>query len=267
VVAIPFFGIDEVKNFGNEARASVELLKFFQAFQSFFLFVLPPLVLARLFGQQPLNYLKLSTKPVPEIGLMSILLVIVVLPVINYAQYINSHLSLPAALAGLEQWMRATEESVNQLTEKFLSTTTPGGLLINILIMAVIPAIGEELTFRGLFQNIFSRWLKSYHAGIWLSAILFSTFHFQFFGFLPRLLLGVMFGYVVVWTHHLGYAILMHFTNNLMGVVFYFLLSKGMITGNPDNIGVSGNSSTFLLWGSVILSALILYSIYRYKHK
>jgi hypothetical protein len=52
-----------------------------------------------------------------------------------------------------------------------------------------------------------------------------------------------------------------------MGVVFYFLLSKGMISGNPDNIGVSGNSSTFLLWGSVMLSALILYSIYRYKHK
>lgn len=263
VLAMPFFGLSAITELGNEASDNVALLKFFQAFQSVFLFILPPIVLAKLFGERPAVYLKLNEKTRIITGWLGVLLIIALLPVINYTQQINSQLSLPEVFSGLEQWMRATEESVSRLTEKFLSTTSLGGLLVNILIIAIIPAIGEELTFRGLFQNIFTRWLKNYHAGIWLSAILFSFFHFQFFGFLPRLLLGVAFGYVVAWTGNLTYAILMHFANNFLGVLVYFLVHRNIISVNLDDIGVAGNEAGLYLWSSLVISAIILYAIYR----
>jgi membrane protease YdiL (CAAX protease family) len=265
LLAIPLFGVSAIMDVGNEGSGNVALLKFFQAFQSIFLFVVPPIVLAKLFGETPATYLKLSSKPRAATGWLGIALIIAILPVINYTQQINSQLSLPEMFSGLEQWMRATEESVNRLTEKFLSTTSLGGLLVNILIIAIIPAIGEELTFRGLFQNIFTRWLKNYHAGIWLSAMLFSFFHFQFFGFLPRLLLGVAFGYVVAWTGNLSYAILMHFTNNFLGVMVYYLVHRNIISVNLDEIGVAGNESGLYLWSSLVISTILLYIIYR-KH-
>ncbi|MGC8803520.1 MAG: CPBP family intramembrane glutamic endopeptidase [Bacteroidales bacterium] len=262
ILAIPFLGVSAIKELGNEASASVSLLKFFQAFQSVFLFVLPPFVLALLFGERPRAYLKLSSKVNATTAGLGMMLIVSLLPVINYTQQLNSQLSLPEVFSGLEQWMRATEESVTRLTEKFLSTTSFSGLLINIVIIAIIPAIGEELTFRGLFQNIFTRWLKNYHAGVWLSAALFSFFHFQFFGFLPRLLLGVTFGYVVAWTGYLGYAIMMHFTNNFLGVLAYYLVHRGIVSVDLDNIGLAGNGAAFYLWGSLVVSTLILYAIF-----
>jgi len=265
IVALPFYGISAIKELGNEASASISLLKFFQAFQSVFLFVIPPIILAKLFGERPAVYLRVNRKTGGSTAILAILLIFALLPIINFTQQLNSQLSLPEVFSGLEQWMRATEESVNRLTEKFLSTTSLGGLLVNILIIAIIPAIGEELTFRGLFQNIFTRWLKNYHAGIWLSAMLFSFFHFQFFGFLPRLLLGVAFGYVVAWTGNLSYAILMHFTNNFLGVMVYYLVHRNIISVNLDEIGVAGNESGLYLWSSLVISTILLYIIYR-KH-
>lgn len=263
IVALPFFGLSAIKGLGNESTASIALLKYFQAFQSVFLFVIPPIVLARLFGERPAAYLKLNRKTVGTTATLAILLIFALLPIINFTQQLNSQLRLPEVFSGLEQWMRATEDSVTRLTEKFLSTTSPGGLLVNVVIIAIIPAIGEELTFRGLFQNIFSRWLKNYHAGVWLSAFLFSFFHFQFFGFIPRLLLGVTFGYVVAWTGNLRYAIMMHFTNNFLGVMAYYLVHRGILSVDLDKIGLAGNGAAFYLWGSLVVSAVILYAIFR----
>jgi len=263
ILAIPFFGLSAISELGNESSTNIAMLKFFQAFQSIFLFVLPPIVLARLFGERPSVYLKLNQKTSSNIAILGIMLVLVLLPVINFTQQLNSQLRLPEIFSGLEQWMRATEESVTRLTEKFLSTTSFGGLLVNVLVIAIIPAIGEELTFRGLFQNIFTRWLKSYHAGVWLSAALFSFFHFQFFGFLPRLILGVTFGYVVAWTGNIGYAIIMHFINNFLGVMVYFFVQRGILSVNLDDIGASGSGAGFYISTSIVLSVLMLYSIFR----
>ena len=93
--------------------------------------------------------------------------------------------------------------------------------------MAILPAIGEELLFRGVFQRLLTEWTRNIHWGIILAALLFSFFHFEFYGFLPRFLLGVFFGYLFVWTSSIWVPILAHFTNNFIIVVYSFYQATG----------------------------------------
>lgn len=87
-----------------------------------------------------------------------------------------------------------------------------------ILFVAVVPAVFEELIFRGALQPLFSKWFGNVHVGIWVSAALFSLIHAQFFGFLPRMILGALFGYLVIWSGSMYTAMLGHFTNNALSI-------------------------------------------------
>ena len=101
---------------------------------------------------------------------------------------------------GIEKWMKDAEESAAEITKAFLDVKTIPGLVFNVFMIAFLPAVGEELLFRGIIQRIFTDMTKSHHWGIWISAILFSAMHFQFYGFVPRVLLGALFGYLLVWS-------------------------------------------------------------------
>ena len=133
--------------------------------------------------------------------------------------------------------MKASEEQAAALTEAFLKMSTPGELIFNLFMIALIPAIGEELLFRGIVQNIFSRWLKNNHAAVWFTAILFSAMHMQFYGFIPRLMLGAMLGYLLVWSGNLWWPIIAHFVNNAAAVIFSYLFQNKFIDLDPDTIG------------------------------
>lgn len=104
-----------------------------------------------------------------------------------------------------------------------------------MLLIALVPAIGEELLFRGVFQRLFTEWFRNIHWGIWISAILFSAIHFQFFGFLPRLFLGVIFGYLLELTSSMWVPIVAHFVNNLTGVIIAFFISPDSVINQPIN--------------------------------
>jgi len=254
IIAIPFFGLNEMFNNDN-----IVLLKYYQTIQSITLFILPPICLAILFGQKPGEYLFYSKKPRIQLVIYSIILILVVIPIINFTQEINSKLSLPSYMAGIEEWLKSTEGVANQLTEKFMSVTSAGGLLVNILIMAIIPAIGEELTFRGLFQRLFTEWFKNYHWGIITSAALFSAFHFQFYGFIPRMILGVLFGYMLVWSKSIWFPIIAHFINNTMGVTYYFLYKRNIIDNKLETIGAQGSNVLIYVFISFVLTSYLLY--------
>ena len=113
------------------------------------------------------------------------------------------------------------------------------GLFINLLMIAIIPAIGEEFFFRGLLQRIFSNWVRNTHWGIIISAFLFSAIHMQFYGFFPRFLLGAMFGYLFVWSGSLWLPVLAHFINNSLAVIAYYLVSIRVLDEKVVNIGSS----------------------------
>jgi uncharacterized protein len=138
---------------------------------------------------------------------------------IDFSGTLNEWL-LPSDSA-LYQWLKPQEDQAMRLTELMLNTPTSISFFNTILAVAIIPAIAEELTFRGVFQPLLARWTGNVHVAIWGSAFLFSFIHFQFFGFLPRLLLGAMLGYLVWWSGSLWPAIWTHFANNLMAILIY----------------------------------------------
>ena len=246
---------------------SVNELKWVQLIQTAALFLLPPLLMAFLWAKQPLEWLKLKSET-RGYGLWAIFLMLMALPAINLVGYFNQQMSLPAFLEPLEQWMKTAEANAAHLTEQFLSVTTFDGLIINILLMALLPAVAEELTFRGVLQNLFEvkdETLKKkgnrVHIAIWCSAILFSAIHMQFYGFLPRMLMGALFGYALVWTGSLWIPILMHFTNNAMAVILYFLaIRSGWDMDKVDTIGTNDT-----LWLGVVSLVLTIIGIYAFR--
>src|SRR5690606_2422366 len=119
-------------------------------------------------------------------------------------------------------WMKVQELQMEKITEKILQVTSFSGLLLNLLVIAIIPAIGEELLFRGCLQPVFHRWTKNIHIAIWITAIIFSAIHVQFYGFIPRMLMGAVFGYMLYWGRSIWLPIIAHFINNATAVIYTF---------------------------------------------
>ena len=247
-----------------EQPLSVSSLKWIQFFQSAAMFLLPPLCMAYLWSKQPLEWLKLKGErvKVKSEGVWAVVLMLVALPAINLLAHINEQIALPAFLEPLEAWMKTQEETAKNLTDQFMHVTSFGGLIINLLLMAVLPAISEELTFRGVLMNLFKVKGESVpHLAIWCSAILFSAIHLQFYGFVPRMLMGALFGYMLVWTGSLWTPILMHFTNNAMAVILYFVsLRAGWDIEMMDAIGTNDT-----LWLGVVSMVITIVGIYAFR--
>ncbi|HHT61619.1 MAG: CPBP family intramembrane metalloprotease [Paludibacteraceae bacterium] len=234
-------------------------LKWLQTIQTVLVFLLPPLVVAVCVSDAPLAYLNIRIEKRWRVVVGVVCFSVLVLPFINGLVALNEALVLPQWLAPLEQWMKTMEESAKQLTEQFLSVSTWQGLFVNLLIMAALPAIGEELLFRGVLQRLFSeKWGAS--IGIWLTAILFSAIHLQFYGFIPRMILGAAFGYLLLWSRSIWMPILAHFMNNALAIVFFFLEFNGILTYKTDEIGVGQN-----WWMAVACGALSLWLLFRIK--
>ena len=141
----------------------------------------------------------------------------------------NQHMHLPDTLAPLERWMRQKEDDVAKLTQFLTTISGVPQLLMALLVVAILPGIGEEVLFRGVLQRKFIAWSGNIHVGIWLAAALFSAIHLQFYGFVPRMLLGALFGYLYVWTGNLWVPMMAHFVNNGLAVVV-MALNKQKLT-------------------------------------
>jgi membrane protease YdiL (CAAX protease family) len=128
------------------------------------------------------------------------------------------------------------EESAKVLTERFLNTSSVGMMLVNLLVMALLPAVCEEMMFRGWLQRVLGKSVN-YHTAIWVSAFVFSAIHFQFYGFIPRMLIGAALGYLYYYTGSLWAPIVAHFTNNAAAVVTAFLTYNGYTSIDFDLIG------------------------------
>lgn len=237
----------------------VSLLKFFQIFQAIGVFIIPPFIIAWFLDPNPGSFLRMNKNP----DFRSILLVAAIVfasnPLINWLTEINSKLSLPEWLNGLEMWMLNAEEQARQITTAFLSSTEINILVLNLIMVAVLPSIGEELLFRGIVQQLFKKITSNAHVAIWISAVIFSAIHMQFFGFLPRLLLGAMFGYMLEWSGTLWLPVVAHFVNNATAVIAYYLMNKELIGDGIEKTGTSSDGSSFM----VIISLIFLFLLFR----
>ena len=236
-------------------------MKWLQLLQSVATFLLPALAGAYLWSNTPMQWLHLDSKPSWQEALAAVVVMLLAIPGINLLSAWNQQMVLPEWMSGIEQWMRMQEDAAAQLTEQFLRVDTVGGLLVNIGLMALLPAVGEELTFRGVVQGMFTR---NRHVAIWATAAIFSFVHMQFYGFLPRMLLGAMFGYMLWWTGSLWVPMLMHFVNNCAAVVVAFWAYNYLEEGSAEMLETIGTEDTILLGVFSICIVLIMMVMYGY---
>lgn len=147
----------------------------------------------------------------------------------------NENLDFPEWMSSFEQWARNFEDSLKKLTVFVTTFDSVGSFIVGFIVIAVLPAIGEEFVFRGVVQRDLLRGTGNVHVAIWVTAILFSAFHFQFFGFFPRMLLGALFGYLYHWSGSLVMPILAHFLNNGLIVVSLYLYQRGYLDVDMEN--------------------------------
>ncbi len=268
LLAIPIFGVNsgnlfDITNLSNPKN--IPILKYIQIVQSTSLFIIAPIFLAKIFSGNSSNYLHINKRPQISQMVIVAMLIVVLLPVTNLIAELNSMIKFPDFMSSIEAYLQRTEKEAETLTEAFLKTTSINGLCINLLMIGVIPAIGEEFLFRGVLQRIFSNWTKNSHWGIIISALIFSAIHMQFYGFFPRFLLGAMFGYLFLWSGSLWLPILAHFVNNSLAVIAYYLVSINVIDEKIINIGISSSQIPLTLT-CIIPSALGIYKLYTTRN-
>lgn len=186
-------------------------------------------------------------------ALISIVFFMVAFPFINYIAEWNASWDIPTFIG---DWMEMKEENVGTLTELFLDMPNVGLLIFNLVMIAVLPAVGEELIFRGIIQKGLEKRIGNPHIAIWLAAILFSAFHFQFLGFVPRMLMGVAMGYLFFWSGNLWYPIIAHLTNNATAVILAYGIQHGSVGEGMDNTGTGNHTMAAF---SLIFCLMLLY--------
>ena len=235
------------------------------AIQGFVLFVASPLITARLITTQPFKYLSLTTLPTLKQIVWVTIAMVVMTPALNLIVSWNEGMHLPEFMSGIEEWMRANEDSAMEATKKILSINTFGSLIATVFLVGALTGVGEELTFRGIIQKLISDKWSNPHIAIWVTAILFSAIHLQFFGFFPRMLLGAFFGYLLIWSRSIWLPIYAHFLNNSMAVVAAYMLNINLTTDEYEKVGTVDNGTIWMALVSLILFAGCVYKIKRRK--
>lgn len=258
----PLYGLDTLDFtaiLSSLDARNIAILKVLQIIMSLLGFLFSALLLAYLFSPNSSQYLSMERKPDNKFLIGAFILVFVVFPFINMLGALNQQLAFPDFMKGFEQALTQKDEQNEKIMESFLSDTNVPGLLINIFMIGVIPAIGEELFFRGVLQRIFSGMTRNYHWGIWITAILFSLVHSKVFTFLPILILGALFGYLLVWTKSIWVPILAHFVNNTAAVLLYYLSNTDKIKEETLDYGATSDVWPFVLVSAVLTGVLIWY--------
>jgi len=260
----PIFGINrsEINNIlSSPDVTNLGVLKYFQIIQSIFLFLVPALIAAWLFSENLPKYLKADKKPGTLTLLLVMLTLIVAIPFLNWLALLNSEMVLPHWMHSWEVRIKALEDTAARLTGLFLARGDGFTLALNLFMIAVLPALGEEFLFRGVLQKLLTEWTKNKQVGIWIAAFAFSFVHFQFYGFLPRFLLGAYFGYLLVWSSSIWVPVAGHFINNGVAVLYYHFATKPMGETNMDRLGTS-KEYNYVLYISIISTAMMLTFIY-----
>ncbi|RZJ77116.1 MAG: CPBP family intramembrane metalloprotease [Flavobacterium sp.] len=262
VVCIAIYGLDLIHNMdwmtGKDLKY-IGALKILVTAQQIGLFLVPAIVLAIFEGKKPQRFYGFKAPGIELLGIVFLLMLFSV-PLMSWINEQNMNMHLPKFLNDLEKWMRKMEDDGLVTTKAILAGTSVSALVINLLVIAVTPAICEELIFRGGLQRTLGRWFKNPHVAIWTSAIIFSTIHFQFFGFFPRMFLGAAFGYIYFWTGSLWYPMFAHFINNGYAVVIAWYMQR-------NNIPIEKADNMNIAWYGYIISAILTIALFWFLKK
>lgn len=190
--------------------------------------------------------------------IMLVGLAIAELPAVLFVEEWNENITLPQTFAGVEVWLKMMEEQANAMMEMFINSDSILRLILNIIVLAAIPAMIEELMFRGWIQRNLCK-ITNHHTAIWVTAFIFSAIHMQFYGFVPRMLLGAVLGYAYFYTKSLWGSIIIHFVNNTLAVIGGWLAYKGVMDEEM-------NVQAPIALASLAISITMIYYVYKYNH-
>jgi hypothetical protein len=247
----------------------VNFIKIMQVVLTTLIFILPATLFCRFMRDERTAFLNMNKTPNLYFILTAAACILFALPAVSGLESWNFTIHLPSSMSNIETWMRGKENEAEKITNMFFQDKSIGGLVINILVMAFMAALSEEIFFRGLLQQIFIKNKINPHVAIVIAAILFSAFHLQFFGFIPRMFLGIVLGYLYYITQNLWVSITAHFCNNAFAVVathFYapeITGTEGVAIPAEQPIGVA----FVLLSLAMVIGQLVLLQRYANKIK
>lgn len=249
---------------GEAGMMNINFLRIAQISSTAGLFIAGPIAFSFLVGVKPVHYFYFDEQLKWSLFLIVIVIMFFSNPLLEWITALNQKMSFPDALKSLEAWMKEKEDQNDALTKQLLVMKDWGAFSINLIMIAILPAIGEELFFRGGIQNILGQWFKNHHVAIWVTAIIFSAIHLQFYGFLPRMLLGALFGYVLVYGKSIWLAILGHFINNGTAVVATYVMERQGKSIDQIDQSSSFDFSSYLI-SAIITLVLIVVFFYQTK--
>ncbi len=253
-------GIQDLVNINYDHPNAPNFIRALQVVQFLGLFLIPTFLCAYLYSEHIKKFLGLKRPPHILYWITGIAIMILALPLANFVGVLNQQLPLPKSIA---EWMKATEAEAAKATFALLSHHTVKDLILNLIFVAGVAGVGEELVFRGMIQRSLIKAFKSPWAGIIVSAILFSAIHMQFLGFLPRFLLGILLGGIYWYSGSLYVAMLAHFVYDAFVItVAYFMPETLKESDAPFN----GNMVA-LAAGAVVSLAIITYLLQWMKRK
>lgn len=226
-------------------------------------FIVPAFLAMAFFYRRPWRAMCLDRPPCWTALLIVIAFYIISLPFMNWLVAINEAMSLPSWMSGVEQWMRAAEDDAAVVTEQLLDIHSVGELLMTVFVVGFMAGFSEEMLFRGAMLRTMQDSRLNTHVVVWVVAIVFSAFHMQFYGFIPRMILGLWLGYLLVWTQRLWVPIIAHTLNNSTVVLMSYLAGKGVVPdGYADHLGVpvDGGMPWLALLSGLVSVALAIWT-------
>lgn len=215
---------------------SLNSLRFMQISSQIFTFVLPPILYAMLIKENPKESLGIKNVSYHWF-IIGFVMMYAILPLNNVFAEWNAGLKLPESMSRIEELIKEMYESSAVVLEKLVNVNTFGGFVINLIMIAGLAALGEELLFRSIIQTSLIKTCKNAHVGIIIASAIFSFIHFDFYAFIPRLVLGMLLGYMFYYSRSIWVSMFMHFVNNATAVVIYYLNNIGVTNVDVETFG------------------------------
>ena len=245
---------------GGMQAMDLALLYYLQGLQTLGLFIVPAVLVNKLIFKKEENFFTARHSGILVTGFLILLVLVFSSPLLQWIIQWNAGIRLPESLRSIESTLQSLEKERFEVTERLMENKSVFIFIVNILIISVLPALGEEFFFRGLLQKIMADWLRNHHMGIIIAAFCFSAIHLQFYGFFPRLLLGLFFGYLYFWSKNIWIPVLAHFLNNTLAVTLAFF-AEDFNTRFNDFIGELNNNSVITGIMSLALTAVLIFLI------
>ncbi len=244
--------LDMDKMIAGENLAAV---KYIQIVGAIGMFIVGSMVMSFVYTKSWTAYFPFGRKLNMMLVVTLFLVMIIALPAVNFLTDLNTNFTLP--FHRLENYFREMESNTEALMMTMLQGDNKWALVVNLFMIAIIPAVGEELLFRGLIQRHLVDWTRNVHLGVFIASVLFSLAHGQIYSFLPRLFLGMLLGYFYVYGRSIWYPMIAHLINNAMGVVFYFVVKDAAETGAIDDLGTLQHLP-FAALGSIFIMVVMM---------